>query len=319
MELISTEPRRYPLRFNGAGSAYFAIVIVNWLLTLITLGLYYPWAKARTLRYLYGSTQFDGDHFVFSGTGKEMFVGFVKAILLFLVLAALIFVIQAFSLYVIGLLIAYLLFFAILPLMVHGSYRYRMSRTSWRGIRFGYQGNKWELFANMMQWMLLTVVSLGVYAFWMTVNLRRFLFSNIHFGNATFVYNASGTKYFWMCMKGYFLSIITLGIYAPWWMKDLVDFYIEHTKLEMGERKLNFKSSTTGFQIFVLMLTNLLLLIFSLGIAFPWVEMRTYKYFIDNICVDGDINTEELVQTQAETKDATADEMADFFDIDFVV
>ena len=39
------------LSFNGSGMEYFKIWIVNVLLTIITLGLYHPWAKVRNHRY----------------------------------------------------------------------------------------------------------------------------------------------------------------------------------------------------------------------------------------------------------------------------
>ena len=56
----SSEPieasEEYEISFKGNGSEYFTIVIVNWLLTVITIGLYYPWAKARKLQYLYSAT-----------------------------------------------------------------------------------------------------------------------------------------------------------------------------------------------------------------------------------------------------------------------
>lgn len=45
-----------PIEFTGSGSEYFRIWIVNLLLTLVTLGIYYPWAKVRRLRYFYGNT-----------------------------------------------------------------------------------------------------------------------------------------------------------------------------------------------------------------------------------------------------------------------
>ncbi len=38
--------------FFGEGSKYFGIVVVNLLLTFLTLGLYYPWAKERSRKYL---------------------------------------------------------------------------------------------------------------------------------------------------------------------------------------------------------------------------------------------------------------------------
>ncbi len=40
------------LSFEGNGLEYFKIWIVNVLLTIITIGMYYPWAKVRNNRYL---------------------------------------------------------------------------------------------------------------------------------------------------------------------------------------------------------------------------------------------------------------------------
>lgn len=40
--------------FTGKTTEYFKIYIVNLILTILTLGLYYPWAKIRRKRYLYG-------------------------------------------------------------------------------------------------------------------------------------------------------------------------------------------------------------------------------------------------------------------------
>ena len=73
----------YNIEFFGKGSEYFSIMIVNWLLTIITLGLYYPWAKAKKLRYIYGQTALNSERFHFSGTGKEMFLGYIKVIIIY--------------------------------------------------------------------------------------------------------------------------------------------------------------------------------------------------------------------------------------------
>src|SRR5688572_28899538 len=75
-------PKQYQLRFLGEGGALFAIQIVNLLLMIVTLGLYYPWAKAQTLRYIYGANEFEGSTLQFHGTGAEMFKGFIKAMLI---------------------------------------------------------------------------------------------------------------------------------------------------------------------------------------------------------------------------------------------
>src|SRR5215813_2652762 len=71
---------RPALTFHGDGGTYFGILFLNGLLTMLTLGFYYPWAKAKRLQYLYSSTEMEGSRFAWSGTGKEMFIGFLKAV-----------------------------------------------------------------------------------------------------------------------------------------------------------------------------------------------------------------------------------------------
>ena len=74
-----TSPSRHtlPITFTGSGSEYFRIWIVNLLLTLVTLGLYYPWAKVRKLRYFYGNTLVGGHPLDFHGQPKRMLRGFL--------------------------------------------------------------------------------------------------------------------------------------------------------------------------------------------------------------------------------------------------
>jgi len=48
--------RVYPFRFTGDAKEYFRIWIVNLFLSVITIGLYSPWAKVRKTRYLHANT-----------------------------------------------------------------------------------------------------------------------------------------------------------------------------------------------------------------------------------------------------------------------
>ncbi|GHS84791.1 hypothetical protein FACS1894201_03660 [Bacteroidia bacterium] len=149
MTQTTNQTQNYHLEFFGKGSEYFAIMIVNWLLTLITLGLYYPWARAKRLSYVYGQTALNNERFHFAGTGKEMFRGFIKIILFFIAIIVLylllLTVVKSPSL---AILFLYFAIFAIIPFAIHGSFRYKMSKTSYRGIRFGYRGNRDELVKN---------------------------------------------------------------------------------------------------------------------------------------------------------------------------
>ncbi|HET8869891.1 MAG TPA: DUF898 family protein [Aquabacterium sp.] len=66
---------RYPVAFTGSGAEYFSIWIRDTLLTLVTLGLYYPWARAHRLRYLCEHTWLDDQPLRFTGRPERMLRG----------------------------------------------------------------------------------------------------------------------------------------------------------------------------------------------------------------------------------------------------
>ena len=163
MEKTDENKQSYKLSYHGKGLDYFVIMVVNAILTAVTFSIYYPWARAKELKYIYGSTSFNGDRFSFSGTGKEMFIGYLKTILIFAVMMAVYAGLFIAGYPVLSIVVLYAFLIAILPLALHGSYRYRMARTSWRGIRFGYRGDKKELIVGFLKWFFLTIITLGIY------------------------------------------------------------------------------------------------------------------------------------------------------------
>jgi uncharacterized membrane protein YjgN (DUF898 family) len=309
------EQRSYELAFHGKGGDYFKISIVNTILCILTLGLYYPWAKARTLQFLYGSSTFERTPFVFSVTGKEMFRGFVTAIAILVGLYAVLITLAVMGHPVIGFLVFYVCLLALIPLSLHGAYRYRMAKTSWRGIRFGYNGDKKELVGLFLKGFLFTLLTLGVYSAWFTNNVRRYVLSNISAGNARFTFSGDGTDFFWLNVKGYFLSLFTLGVYAFWWQKDLFQFCVDNLRLEQEEDVVFFQSKATGGGFAGLLIVNLLILVFTLGLGSAWVVTRTMKFALENIEASGTLSLESLEQVQPEYSDATAEDVTDLLDL----
>jgi len=129
-----TVPRQLLIEFTGSGSEYFRIWIVNLLLILVTLGLYLPWAKVRRLRYLYSNTLIDSDPLHFHGEPLQMF----KGILIVLVPSAIFSLLGEFwdevgYIYILGIA-------ALWPMLFRLAMRFRLSNTSWRGLRFAFCG-----------------------------------------------------------------------------------------------------------------------------------------------------------------------------------
>jgi uncharacterized membrane protein YjgN (DUF898 family) len=132
-----------PLRFVGSGSEYFRIWIVNLLLTLVTLGLYYPFAKVRRLRYFHGATEVGGHAMSFHANPWTMFRGYVLvAVLLITYTVAGQFSPMAGA-------IAFGMLALLWPALWHSSQRFRLANTGWRGLRFQYTGTRAQAYAVM--------------------------------------------------------------------------------------------------------------------------------------------------------------------------
>ena len=142
------------LSFEGSGSEYFKIWIVNILLVIITAGLYYPWAKVRNHRYFYGNTTLEGRNFEYHATGKQLFLGFLIAMILFIV-----YVVISETSPVGGLIIIGILFVAI-PWLIWRSLKFSMRMTSYSNVRFGFDGKLGQSYINFLLLPILFLISI---------------------------------------------------------------------------------------------------------------------------------------------------------------
>lgn len=125
----------YPFEFHGKTGEYFKIWIVNIFLTIITLYIYSAWAKVRTKRYFYGNTTVDNSSFEYHATGKQLVVGRLIAAALLIIYTVFQDINVTVSLIALGAL-------AILfPWALWRSLKFNAKASSFRNIRFGFEGN----------------------------------------------------------------------------------------------------------------------------------------------------------------------------------
>ncbi|HEX2616615.1 MAG TPA: DUF898 family protein, partial [Flavobacteriales bacterium] len=250
------------------------------------------------------------------GTGKEMFKGFIKAIGIIAVLYGAFILMMYLRIPILGFLVLFGGIACLLPLIIHGSYKYRMSRSSWRGIHFGYRGDLKTLFGICLKGAFFTLITFGIYGSWFQMNLRNYVLGNVRYGSSRFQYKGDGGDYFVMNLVGYLLTLITFGIYSAWWMRDRFKYYVDNLSWHFPDGKhMEFRSSATGGAIFGLMITNILLLVFTLGLGYAWVEVRTLNFVMANIGFVGEADLDQVVQTESENKNAMADDLGDLLDI----
>ncbi|EHR70595.1 putative membrane protein [Burkholderiales bacterium JOSHI_001] len=127
--------QRLEVAFTGSGSEYFRIWIVNLLLSIVTLTLYTPFARARRLAYFYANTRVGGHALGFHGNPWKMLRGYLLVAGLGAAYAV------ALRLAPLAAGAAVLLFAALWPALWRASLQFRLGNTSWRGLRFAFDGD----------------------------------------------------------------------------------------------------------------------------------------------------------------------------------
>ncbi len=305
------------LSFHGKGSTFFGIVVVNVLLTLITLGIYYPWAKAAYRKYTWNETEFRDSRFVFNGTGKEMFIGFLIMYAIIISFYASLIFFATFTSGFFVLIGIYLLMLILIPFAIFGGWKYRISRTSWRGIFFSFDGDFKEFLILFVKNLLLTILTLGIYGAWMRVAVQKYLISHTKIGNLRFNFRGTGGDLFGINILGFILLYPTLFLYMPIFIKNRFNFSVENTYIEYGNNRQLFKSTLENKEAWKTLVVNGLLLVFTVGLAYPWTFMRTMKMFMRNVIVPDGFDYDSLEQSSEDYRDATGDELTDMMDIDF--
>lgn len=316
---METQLTHKPIDFHGKGSRLFSIQIINLLLTAITLGFYYPWARAAKMQYMYSQTEFFGNRFQFHGTGKEMFKGYIKALCILLVLFIVLFAgtlhyINPF----IGLVIFYTGIILVTPLAIYGAVKYRTSRSSWRGIHFGYRGTRRNLFNKYYKGIVLSLITFGLYSPWFINNLRKEVINNIRLGNVQFKYTGEGKKLFFIYLKGILLLLPTFGLYQFWLKKNTINYLINNIEMEQNGEVLKFQSRLTAGAIFETAIINALIIVFTFGLGTPWAIIRETKMIISHMDFAGVFNAETVAQTETEYKNATGDDLTDMLDLNVI-
>jgi uncharacterized membrane protein YjgN (DUF898 family) len=141
-----------PLAFTGSGSEYFRIWIVNLVLTILTLGIYSAWAKVRRLKYFHQNTRLAETSFNYHGEPVVILKGRILALALLIAwnFAPLD---QIWGLAIVVALAA------IWPWIIVRSIRFRRRNTSYRNVRFRFDGRARELYLPFVLLLGVFVVS----------------------------------------------------------------------------------------------------------------------------------------------------------------
>lgn len=211
--------------FTGDDGVFRGLVTKGAFLELLTAGFYRFWLATNIRRHLWSHTIIGGDALEYLGTGRELLFGFLFALAILAPIYLIYFLIgleaeryQAFASLPLG-----LFFVAFGEFAIYRSRRYRLHRTSWRGLRFGMEGSGWAYALRAMLWGLAVVPSLGLAWPWALAALERYKMRHTFYGALPGGFVGRGFDLF---KRGWWIWALTLlGLFALAAVMVMIDQY----------------------------------------------------------------------------------------------
>ena len=375
--------------FNGTGLEYFKIWIVNVILIILTLGLYYPWARVRSKRYLYANSSVEGRTFEYHATGKQLFFAYLIAMFLLITYIVLEKAVPA------GSFIVLLGFFLILPWVIVKSMTFGLKMTTFSNVRFDFFGTLKDSYINFLALPLLMYVGLfvmgtfmiyfsnalislifslgiiayGVYALsFLKKRNTEFFINNTLYGNAKFSTELDlrelvniRLRVFGVAILIFIVSIIMyatavygilgdslvsslqvinqdpehineniksiLPLIAGIYLLILFDSifinaysFVKHREYIFANSQLDsdvkFLSRLSVGTYAWVVLSNFILVIITLGFAFPWAKVRVARVVLENTYIETPQGFDNYITQKQEESSSLGDQIGEVFDMD---
>jgi uncharacterized membrane protein YjgN (DUF898 family) len=297
------------------------------LLTIVTLGIYSPWAKVRRKQYFYGNTRVNGAGFEYLANPVKILKGRLVVGGIFIIAGA---VSHFFP------LIQFLfipLMGVLAPWLITRSLMFNAFNSAWRNIRFGFKASYGQAVKAYVLWPLLMILTLGILSPYVFFRQKKFLVENSSYGKTPFSFSASWRDYYRIMMVASLLGMLGVAIialaavvFAPLAILALPIYLYVYAYFAVGTGNLLYNASRLGphrlqstmdvRSFMLLVLTNTLATALTLGFFHPWAKVRTMHYKAQHLTLiaAGDLDT--FVAEKQQEVGAIGDASSDFFDFD---
>lgn len=339
---------------DGRFGELFVLFIINVLLSVITLGIYRFWGKTRIRKYIWSRSSFRGERFEYSGTGLELFLSFLFAFLVFgppflgfyawlyfdpppktpndpefYAHLGLIYL-AGFGLVILALYFIHVAAFA--------AYRYRLSRTIWRGIRGSVSGSAWTYGFLGFGLSFLNGLSLAWTKPWADTVLLKYRLNRTTIGSEPLVCKIEAGPLYgpfaaaWLITMvatilavvgiaglmfgfedalrrpaeqqplAFFVLLVLLYLLIPVVWLVTINFYraalVRRTAATSTLAGLSFRFDVGGWSLLWFNISNFLLVLLTLGLLLPLVILRYARFVARYLRVEGDLDYAGIRQSQ---------------------
>lgn len=158
-------------------------------------------------------------------------------------------------------------------------YSYEINHTVYNGKRLKFEGTGGDLFVNIFKWVLLSIITLGIYTWFIPIKKTKWVISHIHFEDEKFVRNESffdgkTIQLIGINILSFILNFISFGLLSAFTFCYKTKWIIKHTVI--NRKKLVF----TGRAISLFGRSMLwgFLTVITFGIFGLWVPIKKLKW-----------------------------------------
>jgi uncharacterized membrane protein YjgN (DUF898 family) len=199
--------------FDNQRPDFRRMVLRGAFLELVTVGFYRFWLATSMRLHLWSHTSVDGDAPEYTGTAKELLIGFLfaLAVLVPLYLAYFQLGLELGALKAFAGVVMLFLYYVFLQFAIYRARRYRVTRTVWRGVRFSMRGSGLNYAWRVGLWTLLVIITLGLALPWRQAALERFKMRHTAYGHLQGRFEGTGGQLF---RRGWWLWFVSFCLVA---------------------------------------------------------------------------------------------------------
>ena len=163
-------------------------------------------------------------------------------------------------------------------------YAYQINHTVYNGKRLRFEGTGGDLFVNIFKWVFFTIITLGIYLFFVPVRKAKWVISNIHYEDEDFIkgdsyFDGSTLQFIGINILSKILVVLSLGLLYPFAYCMRLRWINKHTII--NRKKLVFAGK--ALSLWGNYLLWLFLSIITLGIFALWLPILYLKWQSKNI------------------------------------
>lgn len=262
------------------------------IMRILTLGFYTFWGRTRIRSYILHSFSLQSDRFEYLGSAKELLKGFLIAFPVWVISIVALFRAED-SPYVDLIAIAlFLLFYFLFFAASYNSFKYRMNRIAWRGIRGHLSGSATKYGLYAIWYALFDILTLGLAMGWTDHKMYKYRTNKLTFGNIPVRYIGEGIELFKPNLISIVFIPVTFGLSRIYYRARKHRYLYSNTFI--GPFRLHNDESTRS--LLILYFKTTLIIGLSFGLLYPLALHLNMKYMAKHFSLSGDLNTDAVKQ-----------------------